>query len=61
MTPGPGRLLTRPALILLVAFSGVLLAGQSGLISARYGPVTLYLLIGLIAVALAALARPRGR
>jgi hypothetical protein len=52
-------LLTRTTLMLLLALAGLLLAGQPRLILERYGQLVYFVLIGLIVVGLATLARPR--
>ena len=59
MTPRP--LVGRTTLVLLLGLTGLLIASQTGLIVGRYGQATYFLLIGLVAVGLAAIARPRPR
>jgi hypothetical protein len=54
-------LVSRTTLMLLLALAGLLIAWQTPLIVGRYGTVTYFVLVGLVALALAALARPRPR
>ena len=57
MTPRP--LASRTTLMLLLALAGVLLAWQTPLVVGRYGLATYLVLIGMVALGLTALARPR--
>jgi hypothetical protein len=52
-------LVSRTTLMLVLALAGLLIAWQTPLIVGRYGQITYFVLIGLVALALAALARPR--
>jgi hypothetical protein len=52
-------LVSRTTLMLLLALAGVLIAWQTPLIVGRYGSATYFVLVGLVALGLAALARPR--
>jgi hypothetical protein len=62
VTPRPGgRLVSRTMLILLVAAAGVVLGGQSGFFVARIGWEAYITALLLVALGLAALARPRRR
>ena len=54
-------LVSRTALMLLLALAGLLIAWQTGAIVGRYGSATYLALVGLIALSLAALARPRAK
>jgi hypothetical protein len=54
-------IVSRTTLTLLVALAGMLIAWQTPLIVSRYGQAVYFVLIGLVVVALAALARPRPR
>ena len=62
MTPRPGgRLLGRTMLILVVATAGVVLGAQSSYFVTRIGWQAYLTALLLVAVGLAALARPRRR
>jgi hypothetical protein len=52
-------LVSRTTLLMLLALTGLLIAWQTRLIVGRYGQPTYFLLIGLVVLGLAALARPR--
>ena len=57
----PRPLITRTTLILAMALGGVLLGTQSSLVVARLGWAVYLTALMLLAVGLAALARPRKR
>jgi len=54
-------LASRTTLMLLLALAGLLIAWQTRLVVGRYGLATYFVLIGLVALGLTALARPRPR
>ena len=61
MKPRPGGLVSRPMLILVLAAVGVLMGTQSRYFVARIGWEAYLTLLLLLAVGLAAVARPRPR
>ena len=52
-------LVSRTTLMLLLALTGLLIAWQTPLVVGRYGLATYLVLIGMVALGLTALARPR--
>ena len=59
MTDRP--LVSRTTLMLLLALAGLLIAWQTRLIVGRYGTATYFVLVGMVALGLAAIARSRPR